>query len=132
MDIKLPPKPSKRMAKLKKRVKNLALADDIDSLCNDLDKILARRNQTPQMLLRQAHILDRLFVHFASEAVESITTHGDYYDSTLSRAMELQEQCVATIKARSAMQYMNALTQNQKAEPVLLPPPPENVRGEDE
>lgn len=114
--------------------KRKALAAEIETLCGDLENIIAKKSQTPALLLRQAHILDRLFLHMAGEAVESQINGGWGLQSDLTMALRLQEQCVDTIKARGAIQYMNALVVHNALPGGVpaLPPPPQNDQGESE
>lgn len=109
--------------------KGRAVAAEIEGLCGDLENILGKKTQTPALLLRQAHILDHLFLRFSQECAGKLFGNDDDYKFA-AMTLRTQELCVTALKTRGALQYMRALTAAKRDETPALPPPPGTVRSE--
>jgi len=90
-----------------------ALARTLDPALNPaLDGTLMIGGHDPALLTRQVEILDRMFTLLADHKILR-ALDKNYYESThawLHFALRIQKQCIDTMKARAAIDYMENLS----------------------
>lgn len=113
----------------KSKEKIIAAVEEMSRLALSLDDAMHDPAYADRTLGRQAHLLDVMFFSVMKRYAD-----GDYDDEhtgapddkPLIFAMTVQKQCVDTLKALSAINYMKAIGLNSSMLPPLpmpLPPP---------
>lgn len=84
----------------------------LSTLTAQLEESLRIPGQDPALLARQAELLDQLFATLLKDKVINNLENG-YSTATqdwLAFALRVQKQCVDTVKARGAIDYMQKLS----------------------
>lgn len=85
----------------------------------EMHDALTMAPETGPPLLRQITLMDKLASGLFEKALNDPTDFGIYHHyHRIDFALRLQKQCMDTLKAHAAINYMNALL------PVTLPPVP--------
>ena len=98
--------------------------EEILTLCHDLAEALNRPDYGSAMLRRQAHLLDQLVYSVMNKHHEHVQTRGYFSDDLIELVLRIQKQCVETLKAVEAIDYMKSLSSARVLRPI--PPPPES------
>ncbi|MEM6781140.1 MAG: hypothetical protein AAF569_04700 [Pseudomonadota bacterium] len=93
----------------------------LPDLCDALEDALTTPMGIGDMLHRQAHILDTMMHLVVRDAMDSARDKDrpmHFQERQINLAMRLQKQCVETMKATAAMEYMSAITPLPRRSPV--------------
>ena len=86
---------------------------DIEALTTHLKATLSTPS-SPETLEEQTQILHQVFTTIMADKVAARLPNCDRYPDTvmdwLALSLKIQKQCTATVKAKAAIDYMNALT----------------------
>jgi hypothetical protein len=96
---------------------------EIAALCADLERSLASPAPGTGALERQGDLLDRLFTAVMRHNLQNDKRNGYIDENRIGTALRIQKQCVDTLKAAGALDYMKTLALPRW--PVPLPPPPQ-------
>ena len=94
--------------------------NDLSMLCRDLADAMYQPVAGPDMLRRQAYLLDQIIYALMDKHVNARIESGAYLTDWLDMIMRVQRQCMDTVKTLEAADYMRALTTKR---PPVIPPP---------
>lgn len=99
---------------------------EIARLCADLEHLLINPSPEPDRLQRQAHLLDCYLYTVMRHNLHKDKQNGCLSETGIDLVLRIQKQCVDTMKAESAINYMRVLAPAPIHYMPPLPPPPPN------
>lgn len=90
------------------------------ALCAQLEETLKDPNPFADTLVRQSDLLDKLLYTVMRNNLKRDKSNGGFSTSGLETALRIQKQCVETIKAQGALEYMQSINAPRQGP---LPPP---------
>jgi len=99
---------------------SLVSPEELETLCAQLADALTNPAFGSHMLRQQAQLLDRLLYSVMTRKTQADLACGHASDDWIRLVLQIQKQCMDTVKAIGAVEYMKAITPAMRA----LPPAP--------